>query len=164
MIDYSHPVFTSRALQEKEWAAHTGYTEPERHNGHDRAAVRTKAVVLVIDDSPAMVEALSDVLSFLNWDVLAALDGDEGLSLFSENGDAISAVILDMNMPTMSGEETLRRLREQDPDIQVIVSSSLSEEEARRRCSAEGEDISHFLPKPYNLDQATELLKAVLNS
>ena len=164
MIDYGDTVLAPQALGKKSLRTKEVFDGPQNQGELDSPQAEEKDLVLIIDDSPAMVEVLSDVLHFLNCQVLAALNGDEGLSIFEDYQDSISLVILDMNMPVLTGEETLRRLRMQDPNVRVIVSSSLSEEEARRRCSAQGEAVPYFLQKPYELDQAVDLLQTALSS
>lgn len=164
MIDYSDTVLAREALHKKDSHANMAFNGLQNQSVRDLARAEKTDLILVIDDSPAMVEVLSDVLHFLNCEVLAALNGDEGLSIFEDHQSSISLVILDMNMPVMTGEETLHRLRKQNPDVRVIVSSSVSEEEARRRCSAQGEAVPYFLQKPYKLDQAANLLQTALRS
>lgn len=155
MIDGSEPVFAKQKEQQPNSAA---------SEGQNVTLVNKKDLVLVIDDTASMVEALSDVLHVLDYDVVAALDGNDGLSIFEVNREDISLVILDLNMPLMTGEETLRRLRDQDPDIQVIVSSSISEEETRRRCREEGQEVHYFLSRPYEPEQTKYLLNHILEN
>jgi DNA-binding NarL/FixJ family response regulator len=68
----------------------------------------------------------------------------------------IGLVLLDLSMPGMPGDETLRRLREISPDIQVILSSGYSEAEATRRFTGLG--LVGFIQKPYD---AASLVEAV---
>ena len=53
-------------------------------------------------------------------------------------------------MPVMSGSETLHRIRELDPHVQIILSSGYSERETRSRVGTEQGVI--FLQKPYPID------------
>lgn len=130
----------------------------------ESSAVKTgQATVLVIDDSDAMVEVLTDLLQHFDCKVISALNGRDGLATYEQNRNEVALVIVDMNMPVMDGAAVLDRLRQINATVPVIVSSSISEAEARRRCQEAGQEISHFLAKPYTLEQAREMVGAILN-
>ncbi len=122
------------------------------------AAGHRRGLVLLVDDSPAMLEVLSDILHYLGCEVVAALNGQEGLALYERLRRNVGLVILSMNLPVMNGEETMSRLRQQSATVPIVVTSRIGEQEARRRCLALGQPIEHFLPKPYDLQQAEALL------
>jgi FixJ family two-component response regulator len=65
-------------------------------------------------------------------------------------------VILDMTMPTMTGEQTLPLIKRQRPNLPVIVSSGFSEAEVALRFAGKGSD--GFIQKPYT---GAQLAKAV---
>lgn len=75
--------------------------------------------VLLVDDEEDFVLVLSERLSQRGLDVDTALRGEEAVELARKR--AYDAVLLDMAMPGLNGVETLIRLREITPDIQVIV-------------------------------------------
>ena len=58
-------------------------------------------------------------------------------------------ILLDLMMPGLSGEETLRRLREIDPAVPVFVVSGYSEGETMQRCAKLG--VSGYLSKPFEI-------------
>jgi YesN/AraC family two-component response regulator len=94
--------------------------------------------------------------------VLTAANGREGIILFQQHQANIGLVLLDMQMPVMSGEETFSVLRELQADVKVILSSGYSEIEALRRFN--GRSINSFLQKPYDLDTLVTKVQAVLSS
>jgi len=106
--------------------------------------------ILVIDDEETVRNVARIALERCGYEVLAAEDGQKGVNLFEENPDAISLILLDMAMPGLSGEETLRRIRAIRPDTPVVVSSGFSETDARAKF---GDGISAFLQKPYTAKQ-----------
>ena len=112
--------------------------------------------VLFIDDEEIVRSLAERALKTHGYTVLLAKDGEQGLKLFRENADNIRGVVLDLTMPVMSGEETLRRLKEIRTDIPVILSSGFGEMEAMSRFKGQG--LAGFLQKPY---QSTLLLKKV---
>src|SRR6185295_5841613 len=66
--------------------------------------------ILVIDDEVAVRQAAKSILESYGYRVVVAANGKEGLDLFQPLGEEFDAVLLDMTMPVMSGEETLVRL------------------------------------------------------
>lgn len=113
--------------------------------------------ILVIDDNAALREALIDIFSlFLGIPAYAAANEHEGLQLFQQQN--IVLVLLDLNMPAMNGEQVYEKLQEIAPPVKVIVSSSLTQAEARQRFGQR--EMPAFLPKPYD----TERLLAVVQT
>jgi len=112
--------------------------------------------VLFIDDEEIVRSLAERALKTHGYTVLLAKDGEQGLKLFRENADNIRGVVLDLTMPSMSGEETLRRLKEIRTDIPVILSSGFSEMEVVSRFKGQG--LAGFLQKPY---KSTTLLEKI---
>ena len=107
--------------------------------------------VLLIDDEAVVREMVGEVLEHEGLSVLRAADGAAGVALFREARDRIDVVLLDLSMPGWGGEETLRRLREVDPQVRVILSSGYGREEARDRFGADAP--FGFIQKPYRPEQ-----------
>jgi two-component system, cell cycle sensor histidine kinase and response regulator CckA len=119
-------------------------------------------VILVIDDNFAIREGLTAILFalFPEVSVYTAANGHLGIKLFQQQWQSISLVLLDMNMPVMNGEQTYEKLQKIAPDVKVIVSSSLSQDEARDRF---GEQVlPTFLQKPYPTDTLFHVVKTAL--
>ncbi|MCX6956060.1 MAG: CHASE domain-containing protein [Verrucomicrobia bacterium] len=112
-------------------------------------AEQPRGTVLIVDDEEAVRIIASAALRRQNLHVIAVADGEEALRRYQEQPDAIVAVLLDLTMPGISGEETLRRLRVLNPHVRVIVMSGYSEEDTMRRCAALG--ASEFMAKPFEL-------------
>ena len=119
--------------------------------------------VLIIDDEELIREAVVDILDLVEIKTYAAASGSEGLELFQVNHQDIDVVILDMQMPQMSGEETYEKLRSLDPDVKVIFSSGYSEDASSRVLNgASNSDSIFFLQKPYPIDGLIELVQKAL--
>jgi CheY-like chemotaxis protein len=88
--------------------------------------------------------------------VVSAENGSEGVEIFRKMSDRIGAVLLDLTMPVMSGEATLRAIRKIRADIPVVISSGYSEQDARERLHTS--ERVRFLQKPYG---SIELARAV---
>ena len=103
--------------------------------------------ILVVDDDADVAAVARQMLEHAGFAVVTAADGLEALDVFDELVDEIGAVLLDMTMPRMSGEETFLELRRRREDLPVILSTGFSEQEAMARFA--GQDLAGFVQKPY---------------
>lgn len=114
--------------------------------------------VLIVDDDPDIVEALAAILELEGFEVSTANDGSEALlQLESSRPDLL---LLDLMMPTTNGWEVLRRLRDGEHRIPVIVLSahpSLSERAGDHRVDA-------FLGKPFEVPALLRKMRELLGS
>jgi len=108
---------------------------------------RGTGTILVVDDQESVRQVACETLAYYGFDILTAREGSEALEIMAEKGESISAVLLDMTMPGMSGEETLQELRARIPDLGVVISSGYSEAEASQRFAGYG--WATFIQKPY---------------
>ncbi len=119
--------------------------------------LRGEGVVLVIDDEDVVRKAAKSALERFGYEVLLAEDGSEGVNIFRSHRRRIKAVLLDMMMPVMGGEEALRKISELSPGAAIIGSSGYSEALAMRRFGDKG--LTAFLQKPYNPSTLAECVK-----
>lgn len=119
----------------------------------------SSGTVLVVDDEPLVRSSARMALERYGYLVLTAENGQRGVDLFEQYASDIVAVVLDLTMPVVSGEEALRRLRSIQSDIPVILSSGYNEDEAVRRF--EGLGLAGFLQKPYTAARLVEAVQAV---
>ena len=103
--------------------------------------------ILVIDDEDVVRDMVAEVLGYEGYDVLQAADGNAGVEVFRRHAPGIDAVLLDLSMPGLSGEETFARLLEIRDDVPVILSSGYDNAEAVRRFP--GRSPVGFIQKPY---------------
>ncbi len=117
----------------------------------ERAGRKTPpGTVLVVDDEPSLRSLASRVLQRAGHSVETAADGVEALEQLAAK-PAISAVLLDMLMPRLGGEETLRAIRERHPALPVLLTSGFSEAVAAERLLAHAHVA--FIQKPYGAGQ-----------
>jgi PAS domain S-box-containing protein len=103
--------------------------------------------ILVVDDEDLIRSMARFTLERCGYNVVVANDGKAAVDLFTERPDDFVAVLLDLTMPVMNGEEALRQIRRVRPDVPVILSSGFSETEAVQRFQKDR--LSGFLQKPY---------------
>jgi len=120
-----------------------------------------EGTVLVIDDEEPIREAVQDILDLVGIKVYAAATGEEGLKLFDSHQHEIDVVLLDMQMPTMSGAETCHRLFEIDPTVRIILSSGFSANDAGllRNDTLCNASAIFFLQKPYAIDSLIDKVR-----
>ncbi|MHB8764157.1 MAG: ATP-binding protein, partial [Deferrisomatales bacterium] len=118
--------------------------------------------ILVVDDDAMVLAATQDMLEDFGFSVLTAADGAEGVETLTANLDEVAAVILDMTMPRMNGEEALGEMRRARPDLPVILCSGFNEQDVAERHAEER--FSRFLHKPYRAKDLLGALDAVLGA
>lgn len=119
---------------------------PERNTKPAKMQVNSFGNILIVDDKKQYREENSRLVSGLGFTPICAKNGWEAIEIFGERGGSISLVILDFNMPGMNGDEVLRRLKEIDPQVQVVIcSKGLSKKKIIALMSA---GAKKFIPKP----------------
>jgi PAS domain S-box-containing protein len=134
-------------------------TEPQR--AHGVAELEGAGTILFVDDEDVVRRTAKLGLERRGYRVLEAASGAEGIDILKREINRIAAIVLDLSMPGMSGNETLPHLRRIKPDVKVIVSSGYSEAETMRLFA--GQSISGFLQKPYSSPKLAETLKKTLD-
>ncbi len=105
--------------------------------------------ILVVDDEEIVIQSCLRVLSGAGFEIDAAHDGLEALSMINEND--YDVLILDIKMPKMDGMEVLQRAKEAHPDIDVIMITGLHEIETAVQAMKLG--AFDYLPKPFDPEE-----------
>ena len=113
--------------------------------------------VLIIDDSPKLLELLSSFLEREGYECVCAANGQEGLDKHKMFKPDI--VCLDLLMPGLSGFEVCRELRERDPDLTIVIISSQANTATREKCKQAG--AVDFIAKPFQLSDVRERIRLV---
>jgi signal transduction histidine kinase/CheY-like chemotaxis protein len=115
--------------------------------------------VLAVDDEPAVLESVSDMLAQMGHDVLPAASANEAFRILGSN-DTVDVVLLDLVMPGLPARAMMERIHELRPEIPILLTSGYSEElmnESPRIDARAG-----FLRKPYRrAELATALAQAI---
>jgi PAS domain S-box-containing protein len=125
-----------------------------------REAVRAQGTVLVADDEEVVLAMARRILEQAGFEVITARDGREAVDVFRRWGDRIAVVLLDLTMPRLSGEEALRLLRDECPDVPVVLTSGYAESEIATRF--EGVPLEGFLQKPFRPAELVDRIRAAL--
>jgi DNA-binding response OmpR family regulator len=105
------------------------------------------ARVLVVDDEPDTVEILREFLVGKGYEVLSASDGEEALQKLKEERPHL--ILLDVRLPKMNGLDVLRKVREIDTEVGVIMVTAVNEVETGRQALQMG--AFDYITKPLDL-------------
>jgi len=75
--------------------------------------------LLVVDDDESIRLLLRDEFCDNGYNVVTAIDGEEGVVAFSEQH--VDVVVLDLNMPKLTGEQVAKKLKNQAPGVPIII-------------------------------------------
>lgn len=123
-----------------------------------------KAKILLMDDEQIILDVTNEVLTFLGYDVVFAMDGVAAVELYKrekEAGVPFDMVILDLSVPEgMGGKEAMQKLKEYDPAVKAIVSSGYANDPAVTAYSEHG--FSARLTKPYKITDLKATLEEMM--
>jgi DNA-binding response OmpR family regulator len=124
------------------------------------AAVRTTEVLL-IEDSPGDVIMVRQALAAVSLPirVRVALDGEQAIQIMSGGDFQADVIILDLNLPKVSGFSILQRTR---PTVPVVVFSSSSNALDRQRSLELG--AREFVQKPSDLDEYRQVVSNIVRT
>jgi CheY-like chemotaxis protein len=120
----------------------------------------TTLTILVVDDEEIVRDTCTTMLECLGYASLAARDGREGVELFARHRDEVTAVVMDLTMPVMNGEQAFHALRALRPDVPVLITSGFYPPEVAARLGAQ-RGLA-FLKKPYVSADLARALRALL--
>lgn len=104
--------------------------------------------ILIVDDEPDIALILKLHLEDAGYRTISAPDGEQALAILAQGG--IDLVLLDFRMPRMGGVEVLRRIRESESDVAVIMMTAHGSENLAVECMKAG--ALDYFPKPFTLD------------
>lgn len=119
-------------------------------NTDQTSSPRDRASILVVDDERGPRESLRVILE-PNYDVRVARSGSEALEILRET--EVHLVTLDLNMPGMPGEELMRILRKEYPEVEIVIVTghgSLDSATEAIRCG-----VADYLQKPFDVVQVS---------
>ncbi|HTB84836.1 MAG TPA: response regulator [Candidatus Sulfotelmatobacter sp.] len=119
--------------------------------------MNNQPLVLIVDDETQIRRLLTITLEASGYWVLAATNGQEGLVLAAQHKPAL--IILDLGLPDVSGQETLKRLREWS-QAPVIILSVQNDEKGKVAALDAGAD--DYVTKPFNTDELLARMRVAL--
>jgi two-component system chemotaxis response regulator CheY len=115
--------------------------------------------IMVVDDSPFASKQIKDIVEDNGYEVIGyAKNGEEGIELYKELKPDI--VILDIIMPGIDGLETAEIIMKQDPNVKIMMLSSLCDSGTLEEVRNIG--VKYLIPKPLEADVLLATLELVL--
>ncbi len=104
--------------------------------------------ILVVDDEVKACELLKRFLEKKGYDVIMAHNGEDAIE--KVKNEKPNAMLLDIRMPGMEGTEVLKRVREFDKDVGIIMVTAVKEEDVGREALKSG--ANEYITKPIDFD------------
>ena len=114
--------------------------------------------VLLVEDDQMMARSIESMLNSQGFNIFTTDLGEEGLDLGKLY--EYDAIILDINLPDMSGYDVLKRLRNSKINTPILILSGLAETDDKIRGFGVGAD--DYLTKPFNKDELIARLNAIV--
>ncbi len=117
--------------------------------------------ILIVDDNQTITTMLSQMLDLLgSYEIDVANNGYQAMDKMLSFNPKL--VILDLSMPGMSGQDTLIKIKEINPNTKVIIASAHDDDKTKDFCLRNG--ASGYLTKPYTVSDVSDEIKSVLAS
>ena len=117
-----------------------------------------KGCILIVDDSAQIRDLLGRILEWLGYDVVTAIDGEEGLILLDWANYA--AIFVDLVMPSLDGKAFIERAKSNGVTSPIFVISAYSHRWEPHDLQALG--ATAFIPKPFSIADIEKLIKSYL--
>jgi PAS domain S-box-containing protein len=122
--------------------------------------LRGSGTVMVLDDEAAVLRVTKGLLEACGYRAVLASTADEARARLAGGEPGVDALILDMSMPGISGDEAFRIVRAADPGLKVLIASGYRNDPRIDAVLAEG--AAGFLQKPYSVQELSLKLGALL--
>ncbi len=119
--------------------------------------MRSKWSILIVDDEFGVRESLRMILKSY-YEIHTAPDGEEALNIIKER--KIHLITLDLNMPKLSGIETLREIRKIDGEVPIIIITGYGTQQDEKEALLYG--VRAFISKPFNTSKIITVIDGIL--
>jgi two-component system cell cycle sensor histidine kinase/response regulator CckA len=127
----------------------------------DRVAPAPSASVLIVDDEPVVRQVIAEALQRAGMQTTICCGGNEALELARSGARPFDACVLDLNMPGLSGVQTLQHLRQIQPHLPALVTSGFADEPTLRELQALH---ARFIQKPYSMTELADAVQSLLGA
>jgi len=122
---------------------------------------RGTETILIVDDEPQIRESSDIMLKRLGYTVLTAEDGRQGLDTYSTHHDDIRLVITDLAMPKMDGSKMAASIRENNPDLPILLCTGYSEAMEIQKLPTE--QFSAQMHKPLRMQKLATVIRHLID-
>jgi two-component system, chemotaxis family, chemotaxis protein CheY len=116
--------------------------------------------ILSVDDSASIRQMVSFTLKGAGYNVLEAVDGEDGLTKM--NGSDVNMVITDLNMPKLDGIGFIKKIRANPKTKFIPVIMLTTESQADKKQAGKAAGATGWIVKPFKPEQLLDVVKKVL--
>ncbi len=128
--------------------------------GQEEAYHTGSGLILLVEDDELIRNSVSGFLTECGYQVLEADNGSQAVEYFQQKQGEIRLTILDMLMPSMSGDEAFREIKGMDPQARILLTSGFSQDPRVQSLLDSG--VDDFLQKPFSMQDLTAKLQKLL--
>ncbi len=121
--------------------------------------MRSKWSILIVDDEFGVRESFRQLLKPY-YEIYTAANGEEALKIIKER--KIHLITLDLNMPRLSGIETLREIRKIDGEVPIVIITGYGTPQDEKEALLYG--VKAFIPKPFDTNKIISIIAGLLDS
>lgn len=143
-------------------------TQPHQDSGlsikRNKKTMLANRKILIVDDEEMLRELLSDELTDAGYEVYEATNGLDAIEMLKQleaKQVRIDAIVLDMNMPKMSGAKAFAEIRMMFPSMPILISTGFAQDELVQKLLESGANA--VLAKPYNNEELLKKLEEIFN-
>lgn len=119
------------------------------------------ATVFLVEAEQSMLYMLEKTLLKHGYKVLKATDGEMAVKIYQRHKETIDIVLLDIGLPKMAGRDVLLKMKNEKPDLRVVIASGYLEPELKSELEQTG--VKYFLPKPYMPDEVVKTFQGLMH-
>lgn len=120
-----------------------------------------KGTILIAEDETLLREILANILKSAGYNVLITENGEDAISKFKENHEAVDLLIFDIMMPVMGGVDAYKKIRKVKNDIPVLFASGYSSNDINHETA--GIEECNIIWKPFGREELLNKIDSILN-
>ena len=126
------------------------------------AKLHGRGTIFIVEDERLMLRLVEKVLLQHGYQVLVASDGEEAIEVYRRHKLEIDVVLLDVDLPKLTGWDVLLKMKEENPDVRVVIATGFLEPKMKTEMFRV--TVKHFVDKPYMLDEVVETLQTLIDA
>ena|SRR2546422_8259291 len=120
----------------------------------------SRGTILVVEDEQLMLRLLKRTFSQQGYEVLTAADGEEAIEVYRSHKEEIDVVLLDIGLPKISGANVFLKMKDEKPDVRVVIASGYLEPQVKVEMLRAG--VKHFFSKPYIFQEIIDAFESLI--
>ncbi len=138
--------------------------KPDQDDETTQSAENSSAIspglILVVDDEEENRNVISKMLDSAGYEVILACDGLEALKIFNKEHSGIQAVLLDLTLPRLSGNQVFEEMKKINPKARIVLTSGFDEQEVSDLFNETG--FAGFIQKPFTTSNLIDEFNKIL--